>query len=149
MSIDVEIQFATTEGDLPDKQQINNWVCAALEDQTELVELTVRIVDEEEGRKLNQQWRQGTGATNVLSFPTEGLEEIQPELLGDVVICAPVVQDEAIEQKKSPESHWAHMVIHGTLHLLGYDHNNDKEAEHMESLEVTILERLGYKNPYT
>ncbi len=122
---------------------------AALDGLRSEAELTVRIVDEEEGARLNKQWRGGNGATNVLSFPAADDFNMIPELLGDIVICAPVVEREAREQGKPPESHWAHMVIHGTLHLLGHDHQIDEEADVMEALEIDRLHLLGYGNPYS
>jgi probable rRNA maturation factor len=148
LSIVVDVQYATSETDVPSEPNIQTWVIAALVNFRKKAELTVRIVDEKEGRDLNHQWRDGEIATNVLSFRAEGLEDIEPDLLGDVIICAPVVLKEALEQKKTSESHWAHMVMHGTLHLIGYDHIDDGEAEVMESLEINILEKLGYTNPY-
>ena len=102
----------------------------------------------DEGTQLNRRWRKATGPTNVLSFPAEGVEDYAPGLLGDIVICAPVVNNEARQQNKAIDAHWAHMVIHGILHLSGYDHENPEDAEKMESFEITILESLGYKNPY-
>lgn len=149
MNIAVDVQYATDAVDVPSEKSIHTWVIAALGNIREKAELTIRIVDEDEGKDLNRQWRDTEGATNVLSFNVEGVEDIEPDLLGDVIICAPVVHKEALEQQKTAESHWAHMVIHGTLHLLGYDHINDKDAEEMESLEINILKTLGYTNPYT
>ena len=127
---------------------IKTWVEAALEGRREQAQVTVRIVDEEEGAELNRRWRKREGPTNVLAFPCTGLEAIAPELLGDVVICAPVVAREALEQNKAARAHWAHMVIHGTLHLLGFDHIEEGEALVMEQLETRILNRLGYPDPY-
>ena len=111
-------------------------------------ELGIRMVDEEEGRRLNQQWRQGTTATNVLSFPAEIEVEIEPRLLGDVVICIPVIEREALAHGKIPTNHLAHMVIHGTLHLIGYDHIEDTQAKHMEAMEIQLLKSLSINNPY-
>ena len=112
-------------------------------------ELTIRVVDEEESQSLNSQYRGKDNPTNVLSFPFEAPAEIELDLLGDLVICAPVVGKEATEQSKEEIAHWAHMVIHGTLHLQGYDHIEDEEAEAMEALEVKILSALGFPDPYT
>lgn len=117
--------------------------------ETSDLELTIRIVDEVEAQQLNETWRQRTGPTNVLSFPYECPECIENlGLLGDIVICAPLVAREAAEQQKSGHAHWAHLVIHGTLHLLGYDHTDDSQAQAMENLEIRILHNLGYPNPY-
>ena len=111
-------------------------------------ELSVRVVDEGEGRMLNQRWRQRDYATNVLSFPCDSLVDLPVPLLGDVVLCAPVVLREAEEQGKPAAAHWAHLLVHGILHLRGYDHEQDTDALHMEQQEVAILARLGYPDPY-
>jgi probable rRNA maturation factor len=148
MSIDIDVQYATDWPDLPDKILIRKWVKTALKDLKENAELTIRIVDEEEGSQLNEQWRKSTGPTNVLSFPHEGVKEIASELLGDIVICAPVVDREVIEQNKDYHAHWAHMVVHGVLHLNGFDHINSEDADRMENLEIRILNELNIKNPY-
>jgi probable rRNA maturation factor len=103
---------------------------------------------EDEGTQLNEQWRKSQGPTNVLSFSHEGEAEIAPDLLGDIVICAPVVAKEAKEQNKDIDAHWAHMVIHGVLHLNGFDHIKPEDADTMENLEIKILEELNYNNPY-
>ncbi len=149
MDILVDIQYIFSNPNLPDKRSINAWVNAALNNSEKNVELTIRIVDEKEGKELNERWRNSEGPTNVLSFPAEETLEISPKLLGDIVICAPVVEREAEQQEKSLNAHWAHMVIHGTLHLLGYDHINNRDAKIMESLETTILDKLGFRDPYT
>jgi len=145
----VDVQKASRRRGLPDKKAIKKWVEAALEGLCDEAELTVRLVDKEEGTKLSKQWRGGNDATNVLSFPAADDFNMIPELLGDIVICAPVVAKEARELGKTPAAHWAHMVIHGTLHLLGYDHQDDEQAIVMESLEIDKLRALGYDNPYT
>ena len=148
MSIDIDVQYATDWPDVPDEKIIRQWVETALKDLDENAELTIRIVAEEEGTQLNEQWRKSKGPTNVLSFTHDGAKEIAPYLLGDVVICAPVVDREAIEQNKNSHAHWAHMVVHGVLHLIGFDHINPEDAERMESLEIKILEKLNVTNPY-
>ncbi|MFB3100324.1 MAG: rRNA maturation RNase YbeY [Gammaproteobacteria bacterium] len=148
MPIEVDIQYATNLPDLPDENQLKLWVETALEDLKENAELTIRIVDEDEGTQLNERWRKSQGPTNVLSFTYEGESNIAPDLLGDIVICAPVIAREAKEQNKSTHSHWAHMVIHGVLHLTGFDHIDPEDAGRMENLEINILEKLNYKNPY-
>src|SRR5690606_500913 len=112
-------------------------------------ELSIRIVDRDEIQALNAQYRHKNTPTNVLSFPCELPPAVDVPLLGDIVICAQVVQEEAAAQHKAELSHWAHMVVHGTLHLLGYDHMDDAEANEMESLEIEILNTLGFANPYT
>jgi probable rRNA maturation factor len=144
----VDVQYAAGQRDHPDKAKIMHWVETALAGLRTDAELTVRIVDEEEGRELNERWRGGNGATNVLSFPAGDEQAVVPELLGDIVICAPVVSREAAGQGKTEEAHWAHLVIHGVLHLLGFDHADEQDAEVMESLEIDKLKRLGYGNPY-
>ena len=148
MAIRVDVQYMCESPSLPGKKQIKTWAEAALKNLRENAEFTVRIVDRQEGTELNERWRQAKGPTNVLSFPAEGLEEIAPELLGDIVICAPVIEDEAKQQDKSPDAHWAHMIVHGILHLLSYDHIKQQDADIMEALEIKILEKIGYKNPY-
>jgi probable rRNA maturation factor len=149
ITADIDIQYASKAADLPNEDMINRWVNAALQSLDEQnPELTIRIVDEVEAQQLNETWRQRSYPTNVLSFPFESPPEINIPLLGDIVICAAVVKREAAEQQKSVESHWAHMIIHGCLHLLGYDHISDYDANIMENLEIDILHSLGYSNPY-
>ena len=133
---------------LPATAAVRRWVRAALAHHDRGGELTVRIVGAEEGAALNQRYRHKSGPTNVLSFPYGPPEETMTHLLGDIVICAPVVIAEARGQGKTPDAHWAHMAVHGVLHLLGYDHETDREARDMEALEVTLLQRLGYSDPY-
>ena len=125
------------------------WVKTVLEaEHYDDTELTIRIVGETESATLNEQYRKKKGPTNVLSFPFEMPEGIELSLLGDLVICAPVVKKEAEEQNKNEKAHWAHMVTHGTLHLLGYDHINSADADIMEAKETGILKGLGYADPY-
>jgi probable rRNA maturation factor len=136
---------------LPAEVDFERWVAAALHgsgaarDETQL---TIRLVDEAEITELNATYRHQDKATNVLSFPFEAPPGVDIPLLGDIIICAAVVAREADEQGKPLKAHWAHMVIHGTLHLLGYDHIDDAEAELMEGLEIALLSGLGYANPY-
>ncbi len=111
-------------------------------------EVTIRIVDEEEGAELNRRYRNGAGATNVLAFNYAEDSFAQSDLLGDVIICAPIVVQEALSQNKSIDAHWAHMVVHGILHLCGYRHGEEKEARKMEKLETAILSELGFPAPY-
>ena len=148
MTLIVDIQMASASEEAPDPQSIERWVSAALNNQRDSTELSIRIVDTEEGKALNEQFRGSTGATNVLSFPFENESPEPLPLIGDIVICAPVVLKEANEQNKTLNAHWAHMIIHGVLHLLGYDHQNKTEATAMESLETKIMQSLGFPPPY-
>lgn len=148
MTITVDVDNASTSDEVPDPSAIQRWVAAALAGQREEAELAVRIVDEAESAELNGLYRHQAGATNVLSFPADLPDEIDIPLLGDLVICAPVVSREAVEQDKLPEAHWAHMLVHGTLHLLGHDHIDDAEADLMEALETRIITALGFPPPY-
>ena len=142
-----DVQYACSAVDLPALTAVQRWVDAALPDTHAATELTVRIVDEPEGRDLNHRFRGRDNATNVLSFPSDLPEEIAVALLGDIVICAPVVSAEAAAQAKSTEAHYAHLVVHGVLHLLGYDHIDDVDAQVMEAKERDILAILGFPNP--
>ncbi len=148
MTHEVDVQIASDEDDLPDPAELRRWARAAVSGLREESELTIRIVDEAEGARLNSSYRNEDRATNVLSFPFAPPEGVDMPLLGDIVICAPVVRREADEQSKSADSHWAHMVVHGSLHLLGYDHMQAHEALKMETLETRILADLGFDNPY-
>ncbi len=150
MSFELDLQLAVDGGELPSEDDFQRWVQAALEGagRAEDSELTIRIVEREEITSLNRDYRQKDKPTNVLSFPFEAPPGIELPLLGDIVICADVVRDEALEQGKREEAHWAHMTVHGVLHLLGYDHIDEAEAEAMESLETDILTGLGYMAPY-
>ena len=147
MIIDLQIACEQESG-LPTAEQIEQWATAAVEPQSDEVEMTVRIVDEAESHALNLNYRGKDRPTNVLSFPFECPDEVELPLLGDLVICRQVVEREAQEQEKPLMAHWAHMVVHGSLHLLGYDHIEDDEAEEMESLETQIMTRLGFADPY-
>ncbi len=148
IDLQLAVQRASRCTDLPSDDSIRTWVTAALTGRREAAELTVRIVDEDESRQLNSQYRGKDKPTNVLSFPAELPEDLDLPLLGDLVICAPVVAQEAEQQRKASSAHWAHMVVHGTLHLLGYDHIEDADAEVMEKLETGLLAWLGYADPY-
>ncbi|MFK0569757.1 rRNA maturation RNase YbeY [Endozoicomonas sp.] len=147
-SVHIDVMINSTSSQLPDQSELEKWTTAAVGELRPDAEISLLIVDTEEGAELNRQWRNKEGPTNVLSFPSDLPAELELPLLGDLIICAPVVEREAIEQKKSLNSHWAHMMVHGTLHLLGYDHIDDQEAEEMESLETDILGQLGYPDPY-
>ncbi|WP_112122970.1 rRNA maturation RNase YbeY [Haemophilus influenzae] len=148
-SVLVDLQIATEniEG-LPTEEQIVQWATGAVQPEGNEVEMTVRIVDEAESHELNLTYRGKDRPTNVLSFPFECPDEVALPLLGDLVICRQVVEREAAEQEKPLMAHWAHMVVHGSLHLLGYDHIEDDEAEEMESLETQIMQGLGFDDPY-
>ena len=139
--VKLSVQIASELANLPTKAQFKKWAKAALRVDAEV---TIRIVDEDEGRALNSTYRGKDYATNVLTFP---LTET-PHLMGDIVVCAPVVMAEAVAQNKSLVAHYAHLTVHGVLHLHGYDHETEAQAELMESLEITILQKLGYANPY-
>ena len=147
MIIDLQIACEQEAG-LPTAEQIEQWATVAVQPQTDEVEMTVRIVDEAESHALNLNYRGKDRPTNVLSFPFECPDEVELPLLGDLVICRQVVEREAQEQGKPLMAHWAHMVVHGSLHLLGYDHIEDDEAEEMESLETQIMIGLGFVDPY-
>ncbi|GAB6039494.1 rRNA maturation RNase YbeY [Endothiovibrio diazotrophicus] len=150
MSVAVEVIYAVEGAAIPDEPHLHQWAEAALAGRADGAELAIRVVEEAESRTLNHTYRGKDQPTNVLSFPFEappGLEEEMPHI-GDLAICAAVVAREAAEQDKAPDAHWAHMVIHGCLHLIGYDHIDEDEAETMEALEIEILAGLGYPNPY-
>jgi probable rRNA maturation factor len=147
MSMEFCLQNASKERDIPSESQILPWLELALEGLESPV-VTIRIVDEAESASLNRQYRSKSGPTNVLSFPAELPDEVDLALLGDIVICAPLVRQEAMEQAKPLMAHWAHLVIHGILHLRGYDHLDPEAAEEMESLETRLLHELGFPDPY-
>ncbi len=150
MSFQIDIEINSQSQVLPAQALIERWIAAALEaQQLQEAEVSVYIVDETEGQELNAQYRSKDYPTNVLSFPADLPEELDIPLLGDLVVCAPVVEREAQEQGKTLEAHWAHMLVHGSLHLLGYDHIDDAEADEMEALETHIITGLGFPAPYT
>lgn len=159
MNVMLEFENACPEGqDVPSEEEFQNWVNAALREGATISDnkptvVGIKLVNEAESALLNQQYRHKDYATNVLSFANDlpefmltSLDEIP---IGDLAICAPIVEREALEQKKNAQAHWAHMVIHGILHLQGYDHENDDDANTMETLECRILARLGYDDPYS
>ncbi|MDN2668289.1 rRNA maturation RNase YbeY [Vibrio sp. 14N.309.X.WAT.E.F5] len=149
MSIELDLQIAVeNEQDLPTEQDIQLWLDKTIPQFQENAELTVRIVDTEESHQLNHDYRGKDKPTNVLSFPFEAPPGMELDLLGDLIICRQVVEKEAEEQNKPLLAHWAHMVVHGSLHLLGYDHIEDDEAEEMESLETEIMQTMGFEDPY-
>jgi probable rRNA maturation factor len=145
----VHVSYALPRKGLPAAASVRRWVEAALAGQRRAIELAVRYVDSEEGRALNRDYRGKDYATNVLSFPVELPPGVRSPLLGDLVICAPVVAREALGQDKPLAHHHAHLVVHGVLHLLGMDHeHSEADAEAMEARERTILGRLGIPDPY-
>jgi probable rRNA maturation factor len=148
VNLDLDIQRITQLQGLPTTDEFRMWVSAALAGRRQEAELAIRLVDDEESRRLNHQYRGKDKSTNVLSFPVDLPEEVASPLLGDLVICAPVVRREAEQQGKSEYAHWAHMVVHGVLHLLGYDHQNADDATAMESLEREILSGMKLPDPY-
>jgi len=144
----IEIQCAISADGLPSAAKLHQWLQFALQERADESELTLRIVDEAEITALNHRYRGKDGATNVLSFPYQPLPGVESGLLGDIVICAPVVAQEAIAQSKTLEAHWAHITIHGVLHLLGHDHQEVQDAGQMEQLETQLLGKLGFADPY-
>ena len=150
MNLLLDIQSASTEP-VPEEDDIRRWIAAALNSQQPActdADISLRLVDSDEMATLNATYRGKPGPTNVLSFPADLPADVQLPFLGDIVICAPVVRKEATEQSKTLTAHWAHMAVHGTLHLLGYDHENDEEASAMEALESRILKQLDFACPY-
>ena len=149
-AVAVTVQNATAAAGVPSTARLRRWALAALGARVR-GELTLRVVGDKESAALNARYRGKKGATNVLSFRAEAPAGRSAELLpiGDVVICAPVVAREAREQGKAATAHWAHMVVHGTLHLLGYDHENAREAAAMERRERALLAGLGFPDPYS
>lgn len=146
----IDIQMATDKALSVKRSLLRKWAIAVLTPHLPSAEVTIRIVGIKEMTELNTTFRHKPGPTNVLSFPFTPLTEdtITPPLLGDIVICAEVVNREADEQSKTREAHWAHMVIHGLFHLLGYDHEDGQDADIMESLESDLMISLGFNNPY-
>lgn len=144
----IDLQLACDGKIVPSEEDFQCWAEAALSPFNKPFELTIRLVSSNESQQLNQQYRSKNKPTNVLSFPFEVPEGIELDLLGDLVICVDIVEQEAIEQQKTLNAHWAHMVVHGCLHLLGFDHIDDDEADEMEALETKIITGLGFKEPY-
>ena len=148
--LEVGVSYAASRRGVPSAASFRRWVVAALAGarHRKPTQLSIRIVGAHEGRALNARYRGKDYATNVLSFPVELPRGVSSPLLGDLVICAPVVACEAREQGKAPRVHYAHLTVHGVLHLLGYDHQHDAEAQRMEALETRVLAGLGVANPY-
>jgi probable rRNA maturation factor len=152
MPVEIEVQRISTSEGIPGDEQFQIWATAALDGKNQESLIGIRVVDEDEAQQFNREYRNKDYATNILSFPSDlpdGLpEEIKKSQLGDLLVCAPLVKREAVEQHRSENDHWAHLVVHGVLHLLGYDHEQSGEAEVMESLETEILASLGVSDPY-
>jgi len=154
MSIELEIQNPSGFNAIPSQEDFQTWVDAALIKQDQPASVVLRIVNEAESQALNRDYRHKNAPTNVLSFPFEApdipdqaLTE-EPLHLGDLVLCAPIIEQEAQQQHKTPKQHWAHMVVHGLLHLQGHDHLDEAQAKEMESLEISLLQQLDFPNPY-
>lgn len=149
MSLQIDIQRACSDP-CPDEDEIRHWTGAVMQQERpgRDSEICLRLVDEAEMASLNLAWRGKTGPTNVLSFPADLPSELNLPLLGDIVICSPVVAREALAQGKPARAHWAHLLVHGSLHLLGYDHIDPEEARAMEALETRLLATLGFPCPY-
>ena len=151
MAAQIDVQYAEQQAEQseepPSISQLQTWVDLALRDNAP-AQVSIRIVNEDESQSLNNTYRGKDKPTNVLSFPMDVPEQLNIPMLGDLVICAPVVEREARQQHKTSTEHWAHMVIHGMLHLQGYDHVSDEQAAEMESLEIKLLQQLGFANPY-
>ncbi len=155
MNAAIEIDFQVVSGFdaaayVPGEQDVNSWIkCAlAMAGYAQPAQVSVCVVDRQEITALNRQYRKKNQATNVLSFPYEPMPGVDVPLLGDIAVCAEVINEEAREQHKTAGQHWAHIIVHGVLHLLGFDHINDNDAQQMEAMEVRILEQLGFSNPY-
>ncbi len=148
IQLDVGVSYGIPRKGVPAAASFKRWVAAALEGRIMRADLALRLVDEREGRALNLHYRGKQNATNVLSFPAELPKGVKLPLLGDIVLCAPVIAREAREQRKPLNAHYAHLSVHGVLHLLGFDHNDERDAEAMEAIEREILAGLGLPDPY-
>lgn len=151
MRLELDLDVAEGINNVPSQADFENWVTRALQAagyQSEEAELSIMVVSEQVSQTLNSQYRDKDKPTNVLSFPADIPDFVESPLLGDLVVCAPIVEQEATQQNKTSYNHWAHMTIHGCLHLLGFDHIDDADAEEMESLEIKVLQELGIDNPY-
>lgn len=147
IEMSVSEALESDEDSIPDASSIQLWAEKSCFSDDQVI-TGVRIVSADEMRELNSEWRDRDRPTNVLSFPMQSPEEVDLKMLGDLALCAAVINAEATQQQKPVQAHWAHMLVHGMLHLQGYDHIDDKQADEMEALEIRILNSLGYKNPY-
>jgi len=151
MTVSVEVTISETiesaDEDIPDPDLLKAWAASAYLDESPAI-ASLLVTGADEIQALNKQYRNQDKPTNVLSFPMQSPDEVDVQLLGDIVLCAEVIRQEAKQQSKSEQSHWAHMVVHGMLHLQGYDHIDNEEAEAMEQLEIRILSQLGLESPY-
>jgi probable rRNA maturation factor len=149
MKLKLSVQYGVARAGLPADSALHRWAHAALKGlRRRRVALGMRIVGNAESAALNGRFRRKSYPTNVLSFPFEAPPGTRSDMLGDLIICAPVVRREARNQRKSVNAHWAHMVVHGILHLRGYDHRKRQDAVVMEKKEIRLLKELGYANPY-
>lgn len=147
--LNLDIQWGCVKtSDTPDEADLFRWAKAALSDRSQASDVTIRIVDKSEIQAANNEWRHKNQPTNVLSFPADFPPETGIDYLGDILICADVLREESVQQQKTLHAHWAHIVVHGMLHLQGFDHEEEQGAREMEALEVEILATLNYKNPY-
>ncbi len=149
VELTTEVQNVSAEPGVPDSALIEAWAATAyVKVAGEDADLTVRIVDEDDGRRLNERYRKKPSATNVLSFPFENPPEVKTNILGDIVACAPVISREACDSGIPLNAHWAHLIVHGVLHLCGYDHEIREDARIMQRLETEIIKSLGFLDPY-
>ncbi|WP_342228065.1 rRNA maturation RNase YbeY [Rickettsiella endosymbiont of Rhagonycha lignosa] len=146
--IKITIQIIASNTFIPSRYFLQRWVNKALAKQIGPNEVNIRLVSKKESASLNKTYRHKKGPTNILSFPFEPPPEVSSNFLGDLVICAALVNQQAKQPAKNRLAHWAHLIIHGCLHLIGYDHIHDKDASKMETIEIQILKELGYENPY-
>ena len=148
MKINVDIENFSSCKNIPDEIFFHRWVSASLSSQKKPLEVVIRVINEDESAALNNRFRKKNVATNVLSFPADLPESLNYPLLGDLAICAQVVAREADEQNKDLDAHWAHIIIHGSLHLIGFDHKDDVDAKKMEKMETKILSEFYFPSPY-
>jgi len=147
IEMSVSESLDSEEGDIPDATLVQQWAEKACQCDDQLI-TSVQIVSNDEMRELNNTWRGKNTPTNVLSFPMQSPDEVDLKILGDLALCADVINTEARQQHKPAQAHWAHMVVHGMLHLQGYDHIDEAQADEMEALEIRVLNQLGFDNPY-